>query len=101
MADKTFAVYIMASTRNGTLYIGMTSDLPRRVWEHKTGVVQGFTKTYKVHSLVWYEIHDSAEAAITREKQMKAWKRVWKLRVIEEENPDWIDLYQTLTGSQP
>ena len=101
MHYKTFAVYIMASRRNGTLYVGMTSDLVKRVHEHREGTFDGFTKKYAVHNLVWYEVHDNAEAAITREKQMKAWKRIWKLRAIEEKNPDWIDLYPTLSGSQP
>ena len=101
MKHKTFAVYIMASWRNGTLYVGVTSDLLKRVHQHKEGTYDGFTKKYSVNRLVWYEIHDNAEAAITREKHMKAWKRIWKIRVIEEKNPEWMDLYLTLTGSQP
>jgi putative endonuclease len=72
-------VYILASQRNGTLYIGVTSDLVKRVWEHQSDFVEGFTKKYKVHHLVWYEVHDNMEAAINREKQLKEWKRQWKI----------------------
>jgi len=86
-------VYILASRRNGTLYIGVTSDLVRRVYDHKHDPVEGFSKKYKTHSLVYYEIHKRIEEAILREKQMKKWKRQWKLRVIESQNPDWEDLY--------
>jgi putative endonuclease len=85
-------VYMMASKRNGTLYIGVTSDLPRRVWEHREGVVDGFTKRYGVKMLVWYELHATMDAAIVREKQIKEWKRAWKLRLIETANPTWRDL---------
>ncbi|WP_298334866.1 GIY-YIG nuclease family protein [uncultured Erythrobacter sp.] len=87
-------VYIMASRRNGTIYIGVTSDLPKRAWEHREGKVEGFTKKYGCKMLVWFEQHDTIEAAITREKQMKEWKRAWKLRVIEEKNPNWDDLFE-------
>jgi putative endonuclease len=90
------AVYILASKRNGTLYIGVTSDLVKRIWEHKTDIVEGFTKRYGVHRLVWYELHDSMEAAIEREKRLKDWKRIWKLELIESNNPDWQDLYPTI-----
>ena len=86
-------VYILASRRNGTLYIGVTSDLVRRVYDHKHGSVEGFSKKYKTHNLVYYEIHERIDDAILREKQMKAWKRQWKLRLIESQNPDWEDLY--------
>ncbi len=86
-------VYILASRRNGTLYIGVTSDLVRRVYDHKHGSVDGFSKKYKTHNLVYYEIHERIDDAILREKQMKAWKRQWKLRLIERQNPDWEDLY--------
>ncbi len=86
-------VYILASRRNGTLYIGVTSDLVRRVYDHKHGSVDGFSKKYKTHNLVYYEIHERIDDAILREKQMKAWKRQWKLRLIEGQNPDWEDLY--------
>ena len=99
--EKTFYVYIMASRRNGTLYIGMTSDLLGRVWQHKNGVTKGFTGKYKVHRLVYYEIHDTAETAATRERQMKEWQRAWKIRRIEEINPAWDDLYEGITGSRP
>ena len=94
--NKKPCVYILANKRNGTLYIGVTSDLLKRVWEHKNDVVEGFTKKYQVHRLVWYEIYDEMTEAIKREKQLKKWKRDWKLRIIEEMNPDWNDLYDTL-----
>jgi putative endonuclease len=96
--DKQFAVYILASRRNGTLYIGVTSILVKRVWEHKEGFVEGFTREHGVTLLVWFELHDSAESAITREKQLKKWNRAWKVRLIEEVNPYWNDLYSTLGG---
>jgi putative endonuclease len=89
------AVYILASKRNGTLYLLVTSDLAKRIWEHKNGIVEGFTKKYHVHQLVWYEVHDSMESAIVREKKIKEWKRDWKLRLSESKNPDWADLYET------
>ncbi len=84
---------MLCSRRNGTIYIGVTSDLIKRIYEHKNNLVDGFTKQYSVHTLVWYEVHDSAETAILREKQIKKWERSWKLRLIEENNPDWKDLY--------
>jgi putative endonuclease len=87
------AVYILASKRNGTLYIGVTSDLQKRAWEHKDGRFEGFTRRYGVHNLVYYELHDDMLSAITREKQMKKWNRAWKLEVIEKHNPDWKDLW--------
>jgi putative endonuclease len=90
------AIYILASKRNGTLYIGVTSDLIKRVWEHKNDLVDGFTKKYAVHILVYYELHATMDAAITREKKLKKWNRAWKRRLIEEKNPDWIDLYETI-----
>jgi putative endonuclease len=89
-------VYIMASKRNGTLYIGVTSDLPGRVWQHKEGNADGFTRKYGCKMLVWFEQFGDIERAIQREKQMKEWKRLWKLRVVEEMNPDWNDLYESL-----
>ena len=89
-------VYIMANERNGTLYIGVTSDLVKRVWEHRNDVVKSFTKKYGCKLLAWYEVHDDLQDARSRELQMKKWKRLWKLRVIEEMNPDWQDLYPTL-----
>ena len=95
---KHFYVYILASKRNGALYTGVTSDLVKRVYQHKNNLVEGFTQKYNVHCLVWYEIHESAEAAIQREKQIKKWKREWKLALIERDNPDWQDLYEGLIG---
>jgi putative endonuclease len=94
--NKQPAVYILASKRNGTLYIGVTSDLAKRIWEHKNNMVEGFTKRYNVHHLVWYELHESMESAITREKRLKNWKRKWKLELIESSNPRWLDLYYTI-----
>ncbi|MCB2167403.1 MAG: GIY-YIG nuclease family protein [Deltaproteobacteria bacterium] len=94
--NKQPAVYILASKRNGTLYIGVTSNLVRRIWSHKTNAIQGFTQRYKVYRLVWYELHGSMEAAITREKQLKNWNRRWKLALIEHKNPNWQDLYQSI-----
>jgi putative endonuclease len=93
---KQPCVYILASARNGTLYTGVTSDLVRRVWEHKNNLVQGFTRRYALHTLVWFEVHDDMLAAITREKAIKGWKRRWKLEVIEAMNPSWRDLYPDL-----
>ena len=92
-----FHVYIMASRRNGTLYIGMTDNLIQRVWMHKTGVLPGFTKRYGVKTLVWYEQHETREAALTRELQRKKWKRAWKLEIVERMNPTWTDLYESLS----
>ena len=95
---KQPCVYMMASKRNGTLYIGVSSDLVQRIWQHKQGVVEGFTKRYGVHNLVWYELHETMESAIAREKAMKGWKRAWKFALIEKENPDWRDLYADVLG---
>ena len=94
--DKEFAVYILASKRNGTLYVGVTSNLVKRVWEHKSDLIEGFTRKYKTHTLVWFERHESAESAILREKQIKKWNRMWKLREIELLNSDWRDLYEDI-----
>lgn len=96
--EKQFAVYIVASQRNGTLYTGMTSNLPQRIWQHKNHVAHGFTNDHNVTLLVWFEIHASAEAAITREKQIKKWDRQWKLDLIEQDNPDWRDLYPEIAA---
>jgi putative endonuclease len=93
--NKQPAVYILASKRNGTLYVWVTSDLVKRIWEHKNNMVEGFTKRYRVKELVWYELHESMESAIMREKRIKDWKRAWKLELIERKNPDWLDLYDT------
>ena len=87
------AVYIMATRRNGAIYTGVTSDLPKRVWEHREGVVEGFTKQYGCKLLVWYEVHSTMEYAIAREKQIKAGSRKRKLALIEARNPRWNDLY--------
>jgi len=94
--NKLPCVYLLASKRNGTLYIGVTSDLVKRVWEHKSHVVDGFTKDYGVEQLVWYEIHETMESAIQREKALKEWQRAWKLKLIEEANPNWEDLYPSI-----
>ena len=91
---KQPAVYILASKANGTLYIGVTSDLVKRVWEHKNDLVDGFTKEYGVHRLVYYELHGDMLSAIEREKQLKKWNRAWKLELIEGENPGWNDLWE-------
>ena len=94
--SKQPCVYLLASKRNGTLYVGVTSDLVKRVWEHKNHVVDGFTKQYGVGLLVWYEMHETMESAIQREKAIKEWQRAWKLKLIEKFNPDWKDLYDTV-----
>ena len=91
--NKQPAVYILTNKRNGTLYVGVTSGLVKRIWEHKNNMVNGFTKRYGLHHLVWYELHESIESAIEREKRIKEWKRVWKLELIERGNPGWQDLY--------
>ena len=93
---KQAYVYLLASERNGTLYIGVTADLVQRVWQHKNDHVAGFTKRYGVHTLVWYEAHESMESAIRREKAIKEWKRAWKLELIEKENPKWRELYEDI-----
>ena len=90
--EKQFYVYILASKRNGTLYVGVTSNLKKRIWEHKEQLVDGFTKKYNVHLLVYYEVIIGYEAAINREKLLKKWKRDWKIRLIEKQNPTWCDL---------
>lgn len=93
----SYFVYIMTNKAFGTLYIGVTNDLIRRVWEHKEKIIEGFTKRYGLDRLVYYEVHDSIESAIRREKQVKEWKRNWKLRQIMDMNPEWNDLYETIT----
>ncbi|MFK3975025.1 MULTISPECIES: GIY-YIG nuclease family protein [Shewanella] len=90
--DKQSYIYIMANRPNGTLYIGVTSDLIRRNWEHKNGLSDGFTKKYSINLLVYYEVFDDIYNAITREKQLKNWKREWKIALIEKQNPQWDDL---------
>ena len=93
---KEFYVYILASKRNGTLYTGITSNLTQRVWQHKNNAIEGFTQKYNVKMLVFYEVHDNVESAITREKQIKKWRRAWKLQLIENRNPQWADLYEEI-----
>lgn len=93
---KQYYIYILASQRNGTLYIGMTNDLVRRVWEHKNKAADGFTKLYGVDKLVYFEATENVESAIAREKQLKKWNRAWKLKIIEEKNPQWKDLYEEI-----
>ena len=94
--SKQPAVYVLASKRNGTLYIGVTSDLQKRAWEHKNDLVEGFTKRYRIHRLVYYELCEDMMSAIQREKQMKKWNRAWKLELIEKQNPDWRDLWEVI-----
>ncbi|MDQ5914504.1 MAG: putative endonuclease [Pseudomonadota bacterium] len=89
---KLPCVYILASKRNGTLYVGVTSNLAQRIWQHKNDQVEGFTQKYKVHTLVWFEAHETMESAIAREKSIKEWQRTWKLELIEAANPGWQDL---------
>ena len=92
---RSYYVYILASQRNGTLYTGVTGDLTHRVWEHREKLLKGFTAKYDVTRLVWYEEHGEIDQAILREKRIKRWRRDWKLRLIEAENPQWLDLYET------
>jgi len=96
MAGMSYFIYLLASGKKGTLYVGVTNNLVRRVFKHRTQVVEGFTQRYNVHHLVWFETTDSIEAAIGREKQLKNWKRAWKVALIEKSNPDWRDLYESL-----
>ena len=98
MSNKSYCVYILASERNGTLYTGVTNNLLRRVWQHKNGTFDGFTKKYKVHMLVYYESTENIISAIEQEKRIKAWKRKWKLDLIEKNNPRWKDLFLEMTG---
>jgi len=93
---KDYYVYILASKRNGTLYIGVTNDLVRRVYEYKNNLVKGFTSKYNVHRLVYYEDTNDIDVALNREKQLKKWRRKWKLELIEKMNPDWRDLYNEI-----
>ena len=99
--DRLYYVYMLASRRNGTLYIGVTNNLVRRVAEHKAHLVKGFTHDYGVTNLVWFEMHAVIDEAILREKRLKTWQRAWKIRLIEETNPDWVDLYPTLAVQNP
>ncbi len=97
-AAMAFYVYIACNKRNGTLYVGMTDDLVRRMWEHREGTFDGFTKQYGLKTLVWYEQHASRESAFARERQMKKWNRAWKLRRIESKNPEWDDLWEKIAA---
>ena len=94
--ERQRTVYILASKQNGTLYIGVTSDLVERVWQHKNDIAEGFSKRYGVHRLVYYELHQDMISAITREKQLKKWERAWKLELIEDRNPTWRDLWDEI-----
>jgi len=93
-----FFVYILASGRNGTLYVGMTDDLTKRIWQHRNGLILGFTQRYSVKTLVWYESHESREFAFIRERQLKKWNRAWKLALIGQENPQWQDLWAVVAA---
>ena len=97
--EREPCVYLLASKRNGTLYVGVTSNLVKRVWEHKQHTVEGFTRKYQVDRLVWYEMHETMASAISREKAIKNWERAWKIKVIEQMNPGWMDLYGDVVGS--
>ena len=92
-----YYVYLLASERNGTLYLGVTNDLNRRIYEHKNKAVRGFSQRYGVHRLVWFEIYDDPTNAIAREKDIKKWRRAWKLRLIEQSNPQWLDLFEQIS----
>ena len=94
--EKQPCVYLLASKRNGTLYVGVTSDLVKRVWEHRDELAEGFTKKYGIHLLVYYEMHQDMLSAIAREKQIKKWNRAWKLRLVERANPEWRDLWSEI-----
>ena len=96
--ERYYWVYILASTIGGTLYVGVTNDLVRRVYEHRMGVIAGFTKKYAIHRLVYIEPHTDIEAAIRRERTLKKWNRAWKIRLIEEHNPNWDDLYPQISS---
>jgi putative endonuclease len=96
--DYRYFVYILASKRNGTLYTGITSNLANRTWQHKNDLIDGFTKRYGVHRLVWFEEYSNVYEAIGREKQIKGWNRAWKIRLIEKQNPEWMDLFSLIIG---
>ena len=95
---KQPCVYLLASRRNGTLYTGVTSNLVQRVWQHKNNLVDGFTEKYGVHTLVWFEVHQTMPSAIEREKAIKEWRRAWKIELIESVNPQWRDLFEDIVG---
>ena len=98
MRERQPCVYLLASCRNGTLYAGVTTNLPTRIWQHRNEVVEGFTQRHHVHILVWFELHETMESAIAREKAIKAWQRAWKIELIEASNPYWRDLYPEICG---
>jgi putative endonuclease len=97
LSSKQFCVYVITNRPRGTLYVGVTPNLPQRIAQHRDKLVEGFSKRYDLRSLVWFEVHETAESAIVREKQIKKWKRVWKLELIERPNPDWRDLFNDIT----
>ena len=101
MRERLPCVYVLASSQRGTLYVGVTSNLPKRVFQHRNALVDGFSRRHRVHDLVWYELHETMESAIQREKALKAWRRAWKIRLIEESNPEWRDLYTSLVREEP
>ncbi len=96
--EKTFCVYILTNKMYGTFYVGMTSNLPKRIWEHKNKVVEGFSKKYDLDKLVYYEAHENAESAVKREKRLKKWDRKWKIELIQKQNPDWQDLFESIAS---
>ena len=96
--DRAYFVYMLTNHRYGTLYVGVTNDLVRRIWEHKNNVVEGFTREHHLHRLVWYEIHSDPYEAITREKLIKKWHRDWKVNLIQSQNPDWNDLFDGIAA---
>jgi putative endonuclease len=96
MRDRLPCVYLLASRPRGTIYVGSTSDLPGRIWQHKGDLVPGFTCRYRVHQLVWFEVHETMDSALLREKRIKEWKRLWKIELIETTNRDWRDLYSDI-----
>ena len=96
MRDRLPCVYILASGERGTLYVGVTSDLPGRIWQHKQDLIPSFSRRYGVHRLVWYEVHETMESAILREKRIKHWNRMWKIELIESTNPGWRDLHSDI-----
>jgi putative endonuclease len=100
LMGKTFIVYFMANRKNGAIYTGVTGNPVGRIWQHRNEVFDGFTQRYGLHRLVWWEAHEGPETAIRREKQLKQWQRAWKIRLIEERNPGWRDLYAELTGEE-
>ena len=99
--ERNPTVYILASQKNGTLYIGVTSDLIKRVWEHKNNLVEGFTEKYSIHNLVYFEQYGDMETAILREKQLKKWNRQWKVSLSEKQNPQWLDLWSSIVDGSP